>query len=193
MSRTKLVVLLNVIIVLGPNHSQGSIARSRETAITQAIKKVGPAVASINVMQKISLYPASDPIFRYFFPPEIYPMKSSGSGVVISPDGYVLTNTHVIENASNITVTLSGGNEYDADVVGVDKTSDLALLKLEGKNFPYADLGDSDDLIIGEWVIALGNPFELLSVSNQPTASVGIISANHMDFVGKIQERYCKI
>tara|TARA_B100001750_G_scaffold82209_1_gene65242 strand:- start:16214 stop:17290 length:1077 start_codon:yes stop_codon:yes gene_type:complete len=182
MSRTKLVILLNVIIVLGPNHSQGSIARSRETAITQAIKKVGPAVASINVMQKIGLYPASDPIFRYFFPPEIYPMKSSGSGVVISPDGYVLTNTHVIENASKITVTLSGGNEYDADVVGVDKTSDLALLKLEGKNFPYADLGDSDDLIIGEWVIALGNPFELFSVSNQPTASVGIISANHMDF-----------
>ena len=182
MSRTKLVILLNVIIVLGPNSSQGSIDRSRETAITQAIKKVGPAVASINVLQKISLYPASDPIFRYFFPPEIYPMKSSGSGVVISPDGYVLTNTHVIENASNITVTLSGGNEYDADVVGVDKTSDLALLKLEGKNFPYADLGDSDDLIIGEWVIALGNPFELFSISNQPTASVGIISANHMDF-----------
>ena len=182
MSRAKLVILLNVIIVLGPNYSHGSIARSRETAITQAIKKVGPAVASINVMQKISLYPASDPIFRYFFPPEIYPMKSSGSGVVISPDGYVLTNTHVIENASKITVTLSGGNEYDADVVGVDKTSDLALLKLEGKNFPYADLGDSDDLIIGEWVIALGNPFELFSVSNQPTASVGIISANHMDF-----------
>ena len=135
MSRTKLVILLNVIIFLGPNHSQGSIARSRETAITQAIKKVGPAVASINVMQKIGLYPASDPIFRYFFPPEIYPMKSSGSGVVISPDGYVLTNTHVIENASKITVTLSGGNEYDADVVGVDKTSDLALLKLEGKKF----------------------------------------------------------
>ena len=132
MNRTKLVILLNVIIVLGPNSSRGSIDRSRETAITQAIKKVGPAVASINVLQKISLYPASDPIFRYFFPPEIYPMKSSGSGVVISPDGYVLTNTHVIENASNITVTLSGGNEYDADVVGVDKTSDLALLKLEG-------------------------------------------------------------
>ena len=72
MSRTKLVILLNVIIVLGPNHSQGAIARSRETAITQAIKKVGPAVASINVLHKISLYPASDPIFRYFFPPEIY-------------------------------------------------------------------------------------------------------------------------
>ena len=127
-------------------------------------------------------YTTSDPFFRYFFPPEIYPMKSSGSGVVISPDGYVLTNTHVVENASKISVTLSGGDEYDAEVIGVDKTSDLALLLLNGNNFPFAEMGDSDDLIIGEWVIALGNPFELFSVSNQPTASVGIISANHMDF-----------
>ena len=172
----------SITIFSGHIAAQRSIDKSRETVITQAIKKIGPAVASINVMQKISLYPISDPIFRHFFPPEIYPMKSSGSGVVISPDGYVLTNTHVIENASKITVTLSGGNEYDAEVVGVDKTSDLALLSLEGRNFPYAELGDSDDLIIGEWVVALGNPFELFSVSNQPTASVGIVSANHMDF-----------
>ena len=100
-------------------------------------------------------------------------MKSSGSGVVISPDGYVLTNTHVVENASKITVTLSGGEEYDAEVIGVDKTSDLALLLLNGNNFPYAEMGNSDALIIGEWVIALGNPFELFSISNQPTASVG--------------------
>ena len=182
MNRFKLVIILSITIFSGHIAAQRSIDKSRETVITQAIKKIGPAVASINVMQKISLYPISDPIFRHFFPPEIYPMKSSGSGVVISPDGYVLTNTHVIENASKITVTLSGGNEYDAEVVGVDKTSDLALLSLEGRNFPYAELGDSDDLIIGEWVVALGNPFELFSVSNQPTASVGIVSANHMDF-----------
>ena len=139
-------------------------------------------MACINVQQNVSAYTTSDPFFRYFFPPEIYPMKSSGSGVVISPDGYVLTNTHVVENASRISVTLSGGDEYDAEVIGVDKTSDLALLLLNGNNFPFAEMGDSDDLIIGEWVIALGNPFELFSVSNQPTASVGIISANHMDF-----------
>ena len=67
-------------------------------------------------------------------------------------------------------------------MIGIDKTSDLALLLLNGKNFPYAEMGNSDDLIIGEWVIALGNPFELFSISNQPTASVGIVSANHMDF-----------
>ena len=163
-------------------YGQGGIESSRRTAITSAIEKVGPAVACINVEQHVSAYSSQDPFFRYFFPPEIYPMKSSGSGVVISPDGYVLTNTHVVEKASKITVTLSGGEEYNAEVVGIDKTSDLALLLLEGRDFPYAQLGDSDGLIVGEWVIALGNPFELFSISNQPTASVGIISANHMDF-----------
>ena len=161
---------------------QSDLDISRRTAITRAIEKVGPSVACINVQQNVSAFSTQDPFFRYFFPPEIYPMKSSGSGVVISPDGYVLTNTHVVENASKITVTLSGGDEYDAEVIGIDKTSDLALLLLNGNNFPYAEMGNSDDLIIGEWVIALGNPFELFSISNQPTASVGIVSANHMDF-----------
>ena len=179
-SNTKVIVLMLYIAV--NLFAQPNVNSSRKTAITRAIEKVGPAVACINVQQNVSAYTTSDPFFRYFFPPEIYPMKSSGSGVVISPDGYVLTNTHVVENASKISVTLSGGDEYDAEVIGVDKTSDLALLLLNGNNFPFAEMGDSDDLIIGEWVIALGNPFELFSVSNQPTASVGIISANHMDF-----------
>ena len=179
-SHTKVIVLMLYIAV--NIFAQPNVDSSRKTAITRAIEKVGPAVACINVQQNVSAYTTSDPFFRYFFPPEIYPMKSSGSGVVISPDGYVLTNTHVVENASKISVTLSGGDEYDAEVIGVDKTSDLALLLLNGNNFPFAEMGDSDDLIIGEWVIALGNPFELFSVSNQPTASVGIISANHMDF-----------
>ncbi len=101
---------------------------------------------------------------------------------MISPDGYVLTNFHVIENAIEITVTLTGGYEYDAEVIGIDKTTDLALLKLDGRNFPYAELGDSDEIIIGEWVIALGNPFNLFDISDQPTASAGIISATHMNF-----------
>ena len=171
-----------MLMLLNIAYGQGGVESSRRTAITSAIEKVGPAVACINVEQHVSAYSSQDPFFRYFFPPEIYPMKSSGSGVVISPDGYVLTNTHVVEKASKITVTLSGGEEYNAEVVGIDKTSDLALLLLEGKDFPYAQLGDSDGLIVGEWVIALGNPFELFSISNQPTASVGIISANHMDF-----------
>ena len=157
------------------------ISGSRETAITRAIEKVGPAVASINVEQHISSV-SFDPFFGFMYPREIYPMKSSGSGVVISPDGFVVTNHHVIENADKISVTLSGGSEYEAEIVGSDITSDLALLKLDGSDFPYAQLGSSEDLLIGEWVIALGNPFQLFSISNKPSASVGIISATNMDF-----------
>mgnify|MGYP001299578778 FL=1 len=109
-------------------------------------------------------------------------VKSSGSGVVISPDGYVVTNDHVVENASKIIVTLPGGNEYEAEVIGVDQLTDLALLKLDGVNFPYMKIGDSDKLIIGEWVIALGNPFGLFDVNQQPTATIGIVSGKDMDF-----------
>ena len=157
------------------------ISKSRETAITRAIEKVGPAVASINVEQHISSV-SYDPFFGFMYPREIYPMKSSGSGVVISPDGFVMTNHHVIENADKVTVTLSGGDEYEAEIIGSDETSDLALIKLSGSDFPYAELANSDDLLIGEWVIALGNPFELFYISNKPSASVGIISATNMDF-----------
>ena len=115
------------------------INKSRETVITRAIEKVGPAVASINVEQHITSL-SYDPFFGFIYPNEIYPMKNSGSGVVISQDGFVLTNYHVIKNADKISVTLSGGDEYVTEVIGFDETSDIALLKLDGLNFPYAKL-----------------------------------------------------
>ena len=161
--------------------SSNDVLNSRNTAITKAIQKVGPSVASINVEQNLSSV-SFDPFFGFVFPREIYPMRTSGSGVIISPDGFLLTNHHVIENADKVTATLSGGDEYQAEIIGSDETSDLALLKLTGADFPYAQLDDSDDLIIGEWAIALGNPFQLFTVSNQPSASIGIISATNMDF-----------
>ncbi len=86
------------------------------------------------------------------------------------------------ENALEIIITLPGGEEYEAVVIGTDSMTDLALLKLEGGNFPFATLGNSDELIIGEWVVALGNPYGLFDVSDQPTATAGIISAVNMDF-----------
>ncbi len=164
-----------------------SIYDSRENAITRAVDKVSPAVASINVVQYqqvSSQSPYVDPFFNYFFPYTLKPRKvmGSGSGVVISPDGYVITNNHVVENASEIIVTLPGGEEYEAELIGSDKVSDVALLKLEGHRFPYAELGDSEDMIIGEWVIALGNPYGLFAINQQPTATAGIVSALNMDF-----------
>ena len=179
----KLFYLLSIGVVF----TQITVDNSRQNAITVAIEKVSSAVASINVTQ-VEQYAISpfqrDPWFEYFFPPEIRQreVKGSGSGIVISPDGYVLTNDHVVENASKIIVTLKGGKQYDADIVGVDELTDLALLKLDGKNFPYVKMGNSDNLIIGEWVIALGNPFGLFDVNQQPTATIGIISGKDLDF-----------
>ena len=168
-----------------------SVDISRRNALTNAIQNASPAVASINVtqIQRYSVNPwyeqfQRDPLFSQLFPSELSlrEVKSSGSGVVISPDGYVITNDHVVENASMIIVTLPGGEEYEAEVIGVDQLTDLALLKLDGENFPYVKTGNSDNLIIGEWVIALGNPFGLFDVNQQPTATVGIVSGKDMDF-----------
>ena len=165
---------------------QWEVDASRHTAITRAIESVEPAVASISVVQIQDVYNpfTRDPFFDFFFPERSRKREvhSSGSGVVISPDGYVLTNYHVIENATEVIVTLPGGEEFEAEIIGTDYITDLALLKLNGRNFPYATLGDSYDLIIGEWVIALGNPFGLFDISKQPTATAGIISAVDMDF-----------
>ena len=167
--------------------SQTDITNSRTNAITNAIEISSPAVASINVtqVQKYSINPFQrDPWFKYFFPPQIRQreIKGSGSGVVISPDGYVLTNDHVVENATKIIVTLPGGEEYNAEVIGMDNLTDLALLKLDGKNFPFIEMANSDELIIGEWVIALGNPFGLFDMNQQPTATIGIVSGKDLDF-----------
>tara|TARA_B100000315_G_scaffold147093_1_gene136107 strand:- start:6170 stop:7273 length:1104 start_codon:yes stop_codon:yes gene_type:complete len=180
--------ILIVLFLIGNSlNSQEDLHSSRYNAITRAIQNISPAVASVNVIQLKEIArksPFSDPFFEFFFPYDLHreKVKSSGSGVVISPDGYVLTNYHVIENAHEIIVTLPGGEEYKSEIIGKDRFTDLALLKMEGSNFPYADLGNSDDLIIGEWVIALGNPYGLFDVSDQPTATVGIISALNMDF-----------
>ncbi len=185
------ILTMLAVVAGGVVSADQNLNDSRQTAITRAIERVSPAVASINVVQ-IKEYSASplfrDPVWQYFFPYDTYRQKvsSSGSGVVISPDGYVITNHHVVNNAAEIKVTLPGGQQYDAEFIGSDRVSDLALLKLEGRNFPYAHLADSDELLIGEWVIALGNPFGLFDYSKQPTATAGIISALHMDF-GKIE------
>ena len=99
-------------------------------------------------------------------------LNSHGSGFIISDDGYVVTNGHVIDSGSNITVELEDKREFTAKVIGVDKLSDIALLKIEAKNLPYVAMGDSDKLDVGQWVVAIGTPFGL-----DYTATQGIVSA----------------
>ena len=98
--------------------------------------------------------------------------SGAGSGVFISSKGYIVTNNHVIDNASEIQVILNDNSKYDATIVGTDPSTDIAVIKIEGENFPSIPLGNSDDLEIGEWVLAVGNPFNLTS-----TVTAGIVSA----------------
>lgn len=104
-------------------------------------------------------------------------MVGTGSGVIISPDGYIITNNHVIENASELSVTLNNNRTYPAEIVGADAKTDIALIKLESEEtFPFVTFGDSDEVRIGEWVLAVGNPFNLTS-----TVTAGIVSAKARD------------
>ena len=184
MNNIKIRIFISVLLCCS-FLSADKISDSRHNAITRAIEKIGPTVASINVIQDVVVPFGGDPWFNYFFPEMFYhkrKARSSGSGVVISPDGYVITNSHVVENASEVFVSLQGGKEFSAEIIGIDHISDVALLKLDGRDFQYASLANSDNLIIGEWVIALGNPLGLFEINNQPTATVGIISAVEMNF-----------
>jgi serine protease Do len=121
----------------------------------------------------------NDPMYRFFFDEpgsdghrDRGPREASGSGVIISPDGYIVTNNHVIENASQIEVVLDDKRMYVAKLIGRDPETDLALLKIEEKGLPFAKYGNSDKMKVGEWVLACGNPFDLTS-----TITAGIISA----------------
>lgn len=175
------------------NETTEALYNSRQNAITTAVAKVSPGVVGINVTQvkrivQRSPFSIEDPVWRSIFPElfrdRVYEqkLKSLGSGFLISPDGYLITNEHVVENATEILVTMTNGEHYKAEIVGVDRLTDIALLKIEGKNGPYLELGDSDNLLVGEWVIALGNPFGLFELNDQPTVTVGVISAVDRDW-----------
>ncbi|MBN1998802.1 trypsin-like peptidase domain-containing protein [candidate division KSB1 bacterium] len=164
------------------------ITESRHNAITRAVEKVSPAVVGINIIQvKYYIRPSpfsDDPFFRHFFSdiPIKKKVKSLGSGFLFQNDGYILTNQHVIQNATEIIVTVAGGQQYMAKVVGEDIVTDVAVLKIEGKKFPVVEFGNSDEVLIGEWSIALGNPFGLFDRSSSPIVTVGVISAKGQDF-----------
>jgi serine protease Do len=175
------------------------ISESRQTAITRAVERVSPSVVSVSVTQvkKYRLrspFSARDPLLREWFP-ELFKdrlyqkeIHELGSGTIISNDGYILTNDHVVEGADRIIITMVGGKETDATLVGHDPKSDVALLKIDMDNLPNASFGDSDKIILGEWAIAIGNPFGLFERGNRSTVTVGVISALNRDF-GEMEDR----
>jgi len=185
-----------VVATEGDDHSLSpetpvitSLLDSRENAITRGISVVSPAVVGISVTQiRYSQSPAmSDPFWRFMMPgtPRWFQEKVSsiGSGFIYDTAGFIITNAHVVENALNITVTLADGSQHEAELIGIDEKTDLALIRIQPRGiYPAADLGNSDDILMGEWVIAMGNPFGLFSKSRMPIATAGIVSSLHMDF-----------
>ncbi len=161
---------------------------SRTNAITRAVERISPAIVGINVTQIRRVTQRSffenDPLWWYFYQPrESYrKVESLGSGFLISSDGYILTNQHVVSQAVEIIVTMTDGKHYKAEKIGEDATYDVAVLKIDGENLPFISLGNSEEIIIGEWVIAFGNPFGLFDVNSKPTVTVGVISATDLDF-----------
>jgi len=178
------------------------ISESRQTAITRAVGKVSPCIVGINVEEVREIqdpfanFWGNDPFFRQFFGdrgqqgPQKQIVRGLGSGYIISQDGYILTNDHVAGNATKISVTLTTGETVSAKLIGSDPNTDVALLKIDKGNLPYLPLGNSDDVMIGEWVIALGNPFGLFEINDQPTVTVGVVSATKMKVAADNRRAY---
>lgn len=158
-------------------------------AFTSVAKKATPAVVFIKVQMNypdqedsnyMNPYDSQDELFNRFFgmpfrggqPQKPQPQLSQGSGFLVSADGYIMTNAHVVKGADKITAVLNDGREIDAVLVGADSQTDVAVVKIEGNDFPFLKLGNSDDIEIGEWVIAIGSPFQL-----EASVTVGIVSA----------------
>ncbi|MCW8816347.1 MAG: trypsin-like peptidase domain-containing protein, partial [Ignavibacteriaceae bacterium] len=158
-------------------------ASSFSQAFIEVAAKVTPAIVQITVVSERD-NPHQD---WFFFPFKDLPkeQKGSGSGIIISQDGYILTNNHVVEKATKVSVGLSDKREFDAKVVGTDPLTDLAVIKIDAKNLPVAYLGNSDDLKVGQWVMAIGNPLSLTS-----TVTAGIVSAINRGQLGLIRDSY---
>ena len=162
-----------------------NISDDRHNAITRAIESVSPSIVGINVEEEREVRNPffDDPFFRQFFGeqgPQKQIVKGLGSGFIISEDGYILTNDHVAGNATKISVTLTSGETVNAELIGSDPTTDVALLKIDKDDLIFVKFGNSDNIIIGEWVIALGNPFGLFEINDKPTVTVGVVSAANM-------------
>ncbi len=149
---------------------------SRNTALVTAADRVSPAVVSINVTSRQQA-PRRSPWDFFFVPEGARVVQGYGTGFIVRPNGIILTNQHVVSNAERVLVTLPDGSDLQATVLGEDPLTDIAVLKVSRDNLPVVALGRSTDLMIGEWVVALGNPYAYLLGNSEPSVSVGVVSA----------------
>ena len=172
--------------------AHGAAADELQQAFIETARRIGPSVVSISVehteLVRFRRFGfgggPEDEFFDRFFsdffgdsPERELKTRGVGSGLIVDPEGYILTNEHVVGNADKLLVTLPDGREFKAEVKGADSTSDLAIIKIKAKNLPVAEFGDSDTVQIGQWAIAVGNPFGFAVGSSEPTVTVGVVSA----------------
>jgi serine protease Do len=156
--------------------AQTAVSASRRTALVAAADRVSPAVVSINVTSRQQAAPRTP--WDFFFVPEgARLVQGYGTGFVIRPNGIIVTNQHVVANAERVVVTLPDGSDLPATMLGEDPLTDIAVLQVKRENLPTVSLGHSNDLMIGEWVVALGNPYAYLLGNAEPTVTVGVVSA----------------
>ncbi len=142
----------------------------------EIVKKTKSAVVHVRNTRYVQQY---QPFYFGYRPRGIYKQEGTGSGVIISPDGFIVTNNHVIKDASEIEVTLSNNKTYKAKLIGTDVNTDVAVIKIDATDLPYMVFGDSNSVSLGEWVLAIGNPYNLGT-----TVTAGIVSAKGRDLKG---------
>src|SRR5690349_16358468 len=169
---------------LSANQS-AAVSASRRTALTEAVRLVSPVV--VTVQTEIVERTAADP-FDIFFGgdrPTQRAVPGLGSGFIARADGIIVTNAHVVAGATNVSVMLRDGKTFPARVLGSDETNDLAVLKIDARDLPVAKLGNSANLLIGEWAIAVGNPYGFMLGNSEPSVTAGVISGTGRNLVGR--------
>lgn len=159
---------------------ENAVGGAGSVDLREAAKKSVPGVVHVKTMQMGREFVGNSLLDFWFGTPsqsrEVPMAMGYGSGVIVSDDGYIITNNHVIKDADKIVVVLNDKKEYEAKLIGQDPITDIALLKIDGKNLAYVEYGNSDEVALGEWVLAVGNPYNLTS-----TVTAGIISAKARD------------
>ena len=169
-------------VVVPPTNDQ--VSQSRRNAITASVAKVAPAVVTVQT-EAVDQTP-QDP-FDIFFGGRVQPRTQAGlgTGFIVRNDGVIVTNAHVVHGATKVSVMMRDGTVYPAKVLGEDETNDIAVVRISASKLPEVKLGNSNNLVIGEWAIAIGNPFGFYLGNAEPSVSVGVISATQRNLVGQ--------
>ena len=161
------------------------VSQSRKNALTSAVAKVSPSVVTVQT-EAVDQSP-QDPFDMFFGRAQPRTQAGFGTGFIVRKDGVIVTNAHVVAGANKVSVMMRDGTVYPAKVLGSDETNDLAVLRIDAKNLPEVKLGNSSNLVIGEWAIAIGNPFGFYLGNAEPSVSVGVVSATQRNLVAPVE------